>query len=343
MNMTSIHTEDSATQGPLEPENDLPKAEEGQQDKNDALELERSKQECLESELKEAKEESMKFQKRWKKAARDLNQYKTQERGIAQLTDDYLIDKANGLRYNIKNFAIQVGTETTPPALPPRTHGGPIEGDEMPSILSPETTSSLPRTDDTIPLLGANHCQAKIWRYLGDHVFGKFVWAMPIAQEILNIAAVLSSRIEDEQSANRVEKWRKLLLWRATTASLVLDASSPVEQEWHDRKWEMGQEIHKALGLTLVDDKGIFAQEIIILLDQAIDLDKDISRQATKVYWNFGDERNPESWHVDEAENVVRTIVIAPGMIRWGTSSGGHFDVQNELLPIEHGRGDERI
>ncbi|KAI1368201.1 hypothetical protein F5Y08DRAFT_335975 [Xylaria arbuscula] len=151
--------------------------------------------------------------------------------------------------------------------------------------------------------------------------------------------------ISDRRRTKRdgVEKWRKLLLWTETTASLVLDASSSVEQERHDRKLEMGREIHKTLGLTLLDDKGTFGQEITALLDQAIDLDKDISRQATKVYWNFGDGRNPEAWGLDEAENVVRTIVIAPGMIRWGTSSGGHFDVQNELLPIEHGRGDERI
>jgi hypothetical protein len=193
--MASVQTKDSATQCPRESHNDLPKGEEGHQDISEALELEKSRREGLESELKQTQEESMKFQRRWKKAARDLNQYKTQDKGIAQLTDDYLIEKANGLRYNIKNFAVHVGSETAPPPLPPRRHNGPIEGDgTSSSILSPEATSSLPRTSDTTAPPGANHCQAKIWRYLEDYVFGKFVWAMPIAQEISNIAEVLSSR-----------------------------------------------------------------------------------------------------------------------------------------------------
>jgi hypothetical protein len=107
----------------------------------------------------------------------------------------------------------------------------------------------------------------------------------------------------------------------------------------------MAKGLCSALGLTLLDDTGTFEQEIITLLDQAGDLDKDISGQASKVYWHFGDESNVESWDLYESGNVrqVRTIVIAPGMIRCGTSSGGHFNVQNELLPIELGRGDEHI
>ncbi|KAJ8110316.1 hypothetical protein ONZ43_g5898 [Nemania bipapillata] len=341
--MDSAQTKDPASQCPQESHDNLPEGREGSQDITGALELERSRREGLESELRQTQEESLKFQKLWKKAARDLNQYKTKNKGIEQLTDDYLIDQANGLRYNIKNFAVHVGTETAPPPPPPM-HNGPIEGDGIStSTLSPEATSALPQTGSTTASPSANHCQAKIWRYLEGYVFGKFVWAMPITQEILKIEEVLLSQIGGEQSPSSVEKRRKLRLWRANTANLILDAMPPVAEEWRDRKMRMAQEIYNSLGLTPLDDMGSIEQEIITLLDQAVDLDKDISQQVSEVYWHFGDDSNLESLERDESGNSVHAMVIAPGMIRCGTSSGDRLDVQNELLPIERGLGDERI
>lgn len=60
-----------------------------------------------ESELTERESELAEARKGWRKVAGELNKIRTKGQGFYQVTDQYLIDKTNTLRYSIRNFAIQ--------------------------------------------------------------------------------------------------------------------------------------------------------------------------------------------------------------------------------------------
>jgi hypothetical protein len=60
-----------------------------------------------ESELTERESELAEARKGWRKVASELNKIRTKGQGFYQVTDQYLIDKTNSLRYSIRNFSIQ--------------------------------------------------------------------------------------------------------------------------------------------------------------------------------------------------------------------------------------------
>jgi hypothetical protein len=91
-------------------------------------------------------------------------------------------------------------------------------------------------------------------------------------------------------------------------------------------------------------DEG-YAHQILGILDNALALDREISRQVARVDWVFGSEEmstmfDSRAMELEKGETPSTTnkevlLVVAPAMTKRGKSTGEDFKVENTLLPME--------
>jgi hypothetical protein len=137
------------------------------------LDTERRLRAQLESDLTQRSIEVEETRKRWKQAAKQLNLARSQSQGFYQVTDQYLIDLTNQLRYDIRGFAIQF-----------------FEGEirKKPKWQSTDywdyilLATGYSTVHDNY-LLSNDRCpsliQAFIWKFLFGRVFEHFRWLDP--------------------------------------------------------------------------------------------------------------------------------------------------------------------
>jgi hypothetical protein len=102
----------------------------------------------------------------WKQSARDLNSHLVNDRGFKPFDDKFFIDKVTLLRRNIRDFAYQY-YDNWPADI--KVSSNPIR--EMADMLDLDPNYMC---RDLSP---SSVVRAYIWGFLGQHVFGRFVWA----------------------------------------------------------------------------------------------------------------------------------------------------------------------
>lgn len=146
-----------------------------------------------------------------------------------------------------------------------------------------------------------------------------------------------------------LEAKRKFQMWRANTTNLLLDSMISDQANDHEshRKWIMDKliDIYELLRPFSKSKGKNLSDQLFHLVDEALDLDKVISKQVAEVIWNFGLETGSGQLNQDLMElqqsnqqtsdggNVL--LVSAPGMIKLGKSTGEDFGVENVLLEME--------
>lgn len=131
--------------------------------------------EMWENELRERDEEVDDYQKRWKKTAKELNKLRASSQGYYQMTDQYLIDLATQLSYNIRSFAIQFFEGKTKSRvtlgssrfLGPYLHAIKPGGDH----LHPGLKNYLASPDRRPTVI-----QAFLWRVLVEEIMNGILW-----------------------------------------------------------------------------------------------------------------------------------------------------------------------
>ncbi len=84
-----------------------------------------------------------------------------------------------------------------------------------------------------------------------------------------------------------------------------------------------------------------FEQELFKIINDAIALDREISRQVATVIWVFENGKfDPSSMELEagensNAENHEVQLIVAPGLKKRGKSTGEDFKVENMLLLME--------
>lgn len=128
-----------------------------------------------EDEMREKDEEVDDYQKRWKKTAKELNKLRASSQGFYQMTDQYLIDLATQLSYNIRSFAIQFfegkikvkGPIETSRFSGPYLHAIKPGGDK----LHPGLKNYLVSPDRRPTVI-----QAFLWRVLVEEIMDGILW-----------------------------------------------------------------------------------------------------------------------------------------------------------------------
>lgn len=311
------------------------------------------------NELLQKKDQALEyFRKDWKQANNELNKVLAQGQGFYQVTDNELIEKAKILRFNIRNFADQ------------QFVGGSIDVKSSDSF-SKSIEEHVGTSHDVIITCMKDSSRrliivrAYLWGTLTNDIFGKFHWAgthvsksMYRLEDILGKKSLVVSSWNDFDlkmplapfaDDTDFEAKRKFQMWRANKTTLLLDSmkfDQAYDHESH-RKWvkEKVRDIYELLGPFSKSKGKDLKDQLFRLVDEALDLDKVISKQVAEVIWDFGLQKRSGQFNqglmelqqsnqqTSDCENVL--LVSAPAMIKRGKSTGKDFDVENILLEME--------
>ncbi|KAL2826691.1 hypothetical protein BDW59DRAFT_160883 [Aspergillus cavernicola] len=290
------------------------------------------------------------LRKRWKQAARELDKSRSQSQGFYQVTDNYLIELTTRLRYNIRNFAIQYfGGELK---------GKPKVGDK-PKCWDPYMATTTPGNLDCEAFLLSerrpNAIQAFLWRFIVYQIFDNFRWAGENGITLRHLCLALRPEGQYPDSDEPVvpEEERKFQMWLSSTTAMILDGgkargksrslTTQVETEVKSLVEKVREVIDPFVALK---DLG-YPQELNRIMEEAIELDTEISRQVARVEWVFPKPAQEvpfdstimrlgtaEMLPKEKEKQMVR-LVICPAMKKRGKSTGEDFQSESLLVPME--------
>ncbi|KAF2814240.1 uncharacterized protein BDZ99DRAFT_380058 [Mytilinidion resinicola] len=307
---------------------------------------ERKLREKAESELCEMKSKAKDIRQRWKLAARELNKIQRQGQGSGfyQVTDNYLIDLITRLRYNIRNIAIQYFSE------PLDRVRRPLEN----SVLYATLESTTPGSDKFFEYLLSSAQRPKIiqaffWNVLVDDVFNRFRWAGRGSRSMWKLYSILKPDTEGKTYLNP-EAEKRFHVWRANTVGLLLDSmtrelSHEVDEEVQQWKAKTIDQVEAVIYWYRSPDSEGYQEEFLRILDEALELDKEISRQVTGVRFLFHEQESnpvfdPSMMELEKDEKVSGgkqkvSLVTSPAVVKRGKSTGESFNEATLLLRME--------
>ncbi|KAL8366602.1 hypothetical protein RB595_010456 [Gaeumannomyces hyphopodioides] len=295
----------------------------------------------------QAQGQAVEKHKLWKQAANELRKKAIAPTASNQVTDEYLIGEVQKLRYTIRNFAV-------------RHFGGPpcdMDPDQLENTEWRDQIATIFPEADWIPqyIMSNEKCpsiaQALLWNVLQARVFGSFRWAGKLRKPLQALKSSLAPDPETPSTSDSMKKYHK---WRAETVKLLLASMTgndgqPILNEalesWKlDCIRHMRYLIDRFLRKLDHTDSG-YVDDLNQILDQALELDKEMSAQVSQVVLFDGDMNPPLHFEQDEMElehgETLSTaeqrvlLVVSPAMKRRGKSSGEDFDQERILLPME--------
>ncbi|KAI1204682.1 uncharacterized protein F4807DRAFT_446331, partial [Annulohypoxylon truncatum] len=147
--------------------------------------------------------------------------------------------------------------------------------------------------------------------------------------------------LDETEGPSECEALKKFHTWRATTANMVFKAEDAlrVSNAWENFRNIVIENDINPFVLQFVK-KAEYARYCGLLkqiIEKALVLDREISRQAAWVRWVFEDQnRRSDTAESDPPIDQERVrVIIAPALLKRGKSSGDKFEEQIELLSAE--------
>ncbi len=144
---------------------------------------------------------------------------------------------------------------------------------------------------------------------------------------------------DDNEHSCSPDAKRKFQMWRANTTGLLIDAEKSDRDEDHGAHRNINENKVKDLVQILrrvsKSSERDLDDQVSNIVSEALVIDKMISRQVAEVTWLFDSDRTStlDSGEKRGSHNVC--LVVAPGMIKRGKSTGAEFDIGNLLLETE--------
>ncbi|KAI1771009.1 hypothetical protein F4818DRAFT_430879 [Hypoxylon cercidicola] len=270
-----------------------------------------------EKEVLELKDRLTAARMKWKQAARELDEARSQNQRFNQVTDDELKSMAEQLRYTIRNFAIQYFSK------PPSPQQFVLKRHKYDAYL-PSTPNS-----HRLYLKRPEHCplliERFIWRVLINHIFERFLWAGDFSPALDNLWYLLRYGKGDSPQTTP-ESAQKLHMWLATTAELI-----PSEKRLSVNLAKKQEVVHEIQLVLNPLSSETYDQELDDILGAAIIIDQVVSSQAAKVSWEFR-KLSDEEYGKQVLSDRERLMVTCPAMVKQGKSNGEDFEVECVLL-----------
>ncbi|KAJ4253887.1 hypothetical protein NW762_010285 [Fusarium torreyae] len=288
--------------------------------------------------IDEKDEDVAKFRKLWKNTGKELNKFRANGQGFYQVTDEYLIELINHLRFVIRDFSIQFfdgrclrNNQITYYSL--RNYKDHLEGSGSDRAFSYYITS---------PANCYQLVQAFVWRVIVGEVFHKFEWVgRNYSQHFRGLRDGLrpSFAVDPQTGLSRSdpEAERKFQTWTATTTAMFLE-NLDLKRVDADMKARITQHVDYMVN-TIRDlirrdqEKGL-REQLFAIISQAFELDKEISRQVGRVIWRFKDPQQMEKSDPAQKSKQIG-LVVAPAVWKRGKSTGEDFDQETRLLERE--------
>ncbi|KAJ2992966.1 hypothetical protein NUW58_g1991 [Xylaria curta] len=273
--------------------------------------------------------------KQWKQVAQELSKQHTDAKLFHTVTDDYLKQLAEELRYDVRCFS-EAYFEDLPPQS--RLQSPPPPDGRSPLDILPERYEQCPACPALV--------QSFIWRVLKHRVFERYEWPANkfVGVDLHRVSEFLNpkgSSSLNETEGPDYEALRKFHIWRATTSNMVLSADAPVSPQDRWRKFE-DQLIRDHIDpVTLpfipTSEYGRYFDLLSKIIEKALVMDREISRQAAWVRWVFEDPDSPLETvsSTISIDGEASCVIVAPAMIKRGKSSGEGFEEQIQLLQAD--------
>ena len=135
-------------------------------------------------------------------------------------------------------------------------------------------------------------------------------------------------------------------MWKANTSTLLVDVLKLDREEGQGisgRLKERAQGLCAQLAPLTKSRYENFTVQIFDIIKEALDLDQLFSKQVAQICWNFGADGtrrfNEASMELQQAEKRAVDgqevqLVVAPGLIKRGRSTGEDYDITSILLRI---------
>ncbi|KAI1197315.1 hypothetical protein F5X97DRAFT_302347 [Nemania serpens] len=295
-----------------------------------------SLQQQLDTEMKlriKAQDDFKKVSGRWKQIAQELGKLRSEAKPFHIVTDDYLKQLVAELRYDVRYFSESYFEGLPLQRWPQRNEGKPTTKD-----ILPEEYRNCP--------VSAVLAQSFIWRLLKTKVFERYQWPANdnIGVGLNDISRYLrpnTSSRDEAEGPSKYENLKKFHTWRATTANMVFKADSSVDVQsiWNEYGYSVIENhIDPVVWPFIPEGEGDQYYALLNkIIQKALVLDREISRQAAWIRWVFEDpDGRPGRAESDSpAEQDWVRVIAAPALLKSGKSSGDMFEEQMELLPAE--------
>ncbi|KAI0453064.1 hypothetical protein F5B21DRAFT_526306 [Xylaria acuta] len=269
--------------------------------------------------------------KQWKQVAQELSKQHTDAKPFHTVTDDYLKQLVEELRYDVRCFSESYFEDLSPqqpwPQQPRRADG------YLPVRVLPEDYEQCPAS----PVLA----QSFVWRVLKKWVFERYEWPAErsVGIDLYGVSKFLRPGISlnETEDLSDYESLKKFHVWRATTANMVFSADAAVSPQDRWRKFEdslIAEHIDPiTLSFVPTSEYGRYYDLLSQIIEKALILDREISRQAAWIRWVFEDlDSHSEIVASGSINQEGLRVIVAPAMVKRGKSSGEGFEEQIELL-----------
>ncbi|KAK4210850.1 hypothetical protein QBC37DRAFT_27175 [Rhypophila decipiens] len=250
------------------------------------------RQEILIAELKQKRDELRSelydIRESEQKLIEELSERNAEDRlESSQCSDSYLIETADHLRYLIDSFATVCSKDFKHRILPTMRSENTREAKYYPHLMStaPALPTYLEILETSVGL--ARFLEAFVWKVLTTEVFGGFHWAgQTVSSSIVEIRRFLQ-RAEPGSTPSSHEQEIATWRWTLNTTQIVqnsLDGQSP--EDLDIGSWKQGI-VDSFLHITLGSPEDSMAEQLVDIIDLALNLDKKLSRQVTPLEWRY--------------------------------------------------------
>ncbi|KAJ5998807.1 hypothetical protein N7451_006617 [Penicillium sp. IBT 35674x] len=253
-----------------------------------------------------------------------------------QLEDSEIMAQAKRLRVDIRDFALRYA-ETN--------EGGIRVSHASYSILEKylQVPTDILNNYLDSPSSRSSLIRAFLWAYLYDDVFRQFRWAPgDVGQGMRSLCHFIEPSARETSELNE-EVERNRNMWRARTISLLLEMMNRSTNEMHDSHLGFLSEKAEILASCLRPIVSCSTRELMgplsRLLEESLALDQVFSQQIARWTWHlpsdvpcsFDEAIMDTSGHKNlEGNNREVQLVMAPALMKQGTSSGDEF-LSNEV------------
>ncbi len=139
-------------------------------------------------------------------------------------------------------------------------------------------------------------------------------------------------------------------MWKATTASLILESMKQQDQKWlqekqEDSAYHLARLSLEAIGRYCQDPEGGISEHLKDIIMKSLEIDQDIGKQAARIDLAFRGSEDPIAFDAGYMETGSREatphpgqrvdLVVAPALVRQGKSTGEDFEISTLLLKME--------
>ncbi|CAI6056620.1 unnamed protein product [Clonostachys chloroleuca] len=293
------------------------------------------------------KEKVDKLRKVNNEMATGLDEIARQGKFPDQLTDNEIIEMVDQLRSNIRNFTTQYFGEKLKLDSGPNLVSAKMDLQGSISILIPiETVHHCVSNPGLRPVI----IQDFIWRWLVSNVFSAYCWSPGDTNSaIIHLEKLFFNHLQKGVINQSGDPEREFHTWRANTSKMVHEATetSPNTRESMDFgniSNQLKDDLMKRIKTWLPRKKALPIEQMVEVIRQSIVLDMHISKQIAKFQWKLFDdntrrvnkfdgksmEPGPGQSQLEEGKSF--DLVLAPGLTRYGRSSGNEYNIPLLLM-----------